>query len=53
MECFFDPDIIDLTNGCKFTTKIKGCPSSSLTGEKKTTDGTIKKTTDGTTKTTG
>ncbi len=53
MECFFDPDIIDLANGCKFTTKIKGCPLSSLTGEKKTTDGTIKKTTDGTIKTTG
>ena len=23
--CYFNPDKIDLTNGCKFTTKIKGC----------------------------
>ena len=23
MECYFNPDLIDLTNGCKFTTKIK------------------------------
>jgi hypothetical protein len=25
MRCNFDPDKIDLTNGVKFTTKIKGC----------------------------
>ena len=25
MECFFNPDLINLSNGVKFTTKIKGC----------------------------
>jgi hypothetical protein len=25
IECFFDPNKINLTNGVKFTTKIKGC----------------------------
>ena len=25
IECFFDPGKINLTNGVKFTTKIKGC----------------------------
>jgi len=25
LECYFNPDLINLTNGVKFTTKIKGC----------------------------
>lgn len=25
MECYFNPDLINLSNGVKFTTKIKGC----------------------------
>lgn len=49
MECFFDPDVIDLTNGCKFTTKIKQiCP---ILEEKTMTDGTTKTTTTGDIKT--
>lgn len=35
LECYFDPGKINLTNGVKFTSKIKGC----------TTEGTINKTT--------
>lgn len=42
MECFFDPDIINLSNGVKFTTKIKGCPTTLDTNGKRTTDGTLK-----------
>lgn len=45
MECFFDPDIINLSNGVKFTTKIKGCPTTLDTNGKRTTDGTLKTTT--------
>jgi len=46
MECFFDPNKINLTNGCKFTSKIKGCLDVSpvITG-KITTDGDLKVTT--------
>jgi len=44
MECFFDPDLIDLSNGVKFTTKIKGCPGDAIQ-VKTMTDGTIKTTT--------
>jgi len=25
IECYFDPNKINLSNGVKFTTKIKGC----------------------------
>ena len=25
IQCYFDPNKINLSNGCKFTTKIKGC----------------------------
>lgn len=46
MECFFDPDKIDLSNGCKFTTKIKTCIAQDKAG-KSTTDGIIKMTTFG------
>jgi len=46
MECFFDPTKINLQNGCKFTTKIKGCISTIVDNEKITTDGIQKLTTD-------
>ena len=49
MECYFNPDLIDLSNGVKFTTKIKqNCDQVVF---KTTTDGTIKTTTFGTNKT--
>ena len=52
MECFFNPDLIDLTNGCKFTTKIKQlCPERPVGEAKTMTDGTTKTTTTGETKT--
>lgn len=53
MECFFDPDVIDLTNGCKFTTKIKQtCIDAPVQIENKTTTtGDDKTTTTGETKT--
>lgn len=44
MECFFNTNVIDLQNGVKFTTKIKGCPTPFVNTFKKTTDGQIKKT---------
>ena len=28
MECYFNPNLINLTNGVKFTVKIKGCTTS-------------------------
>lgn len=52
MECFFDPTRINLENGVKFTTKIKGCNDSPFVViEKTTTDGDTKTTTDGDIKT--
>lgn len=50
LECFFDPDKINCTNGVKFTGKIKGCQ---IVGEivKTTTDGIDKTLTSGETKT--
>lgn len=45
MECYFDPTKINLENGCKFTTKIKGCIGGSFFVEKIMTDGTEKLTT--------
>lgn len=50
MECYFDPDLIDLSNGVKFTTKIKGCPGDKVQ-VKTLTDGSIKTTTFATDKT--
>lgn len=47
MECYFDPTKINLVNGCKFTTKIKGCAGGSYSIDKITTDGIQKITTDG------
>jgi len=51
LECFFDPDKINTTNGVKFTGKIKGCfQSIVIETEKITTDGIEKITTDEITK---
>jgi hypothetical protein len=51
MECFFNPDLIDLTNNIKFTTKIKSnCPTDGI-DVKTMTDGTTKTTTSGQDKT--
>jgi hypothetical protein len=47
MECYFDPTIMDLSNGVKFTTKIKGCASEELLTQKITTDNVVKETTYG------
>ena len=49
MECFFNPDKINLENGVKFTTKIKGCSEFYVKGKLKS-DGTLKMKTDGTIK---
>lgn len=46
MECYFDSNKINLENGVKFTSKIKGC-SLDPAFFKLLTDGTIKYTTDG------
>ena len=46
MECYFDPTKINLENGCKFTTKIKGCLGGSFFIEKITCDDIPKITTD-------
>lgn len=48
LECFFDPDKINLTNGVKFTSKIKGCNDGEIV--KLMTDGQQKYTTQGQTK---
>jgi hypothetical protein len=37
MECYFNPDLINLDNGCKFTTKIKSCWSKQIEVPKSTT----------------
>ena len=50
MECYFDPTIMDLSNGVKFTTKIKGCASAENLVNKSTTDNVTKVTTWGETK---
>jgi len=46
LECLFNPDLIDLSNGVKFTTKIKGCKTDILPNKKITTDNIEKITTD-------
>jgi hypothetical protein len=46
MECYFNPDLIDTTNGVKFTTKIKGCPNEGFLTQKITTNNEGKETTD-------
>lgn len=50
MECYFNPDIINSINGCKFTTKVKGCTMDAIV-YKTMTDGTSKETTGGDLKT--
>ena len=45
LECFFDPDDINLSNGVKFTSKIKGCSDGDVV--KLSTDGQQKLTTSG------
>ena len=45
LECFFDPDKINLSNGVKFTSKIKGCTDGDVI--KLTTSGLQKLTNDG------
>jgi hypothetical protein len=50
MECYFDPTKIDLSNGVKFTTKVKGCTGEEFLLTKLTTSGVPKETTDGNTK---
>jgi hypothetical protein len=47
MECYFDSSKINLSNGVKFTTKIKGCVITENKNFKLKTDGSIKLTTDG------
>jgi hypothetical protein len=50
MECLFDSSLVDLSNGIKFTSKIKGCQrDKEIT--KTMTDGTTKTTTFATDKT--
>jgi hypothetical protein len=46
MECYFDPNKIDLSNGVKITCKVKGCAGLEFAGYKMTTDGQYKQTTD-------
>jgi len=50
MECYFDPTIMDLSNGVKFTTKVKGCASVENLVNKATTNNIDKETTFGETK---
>jgi hypothetical protein len=45
MVCYFDPGKINLNNGCKFTTKIKGCTTDVLAVGKITTEDEPKVTT--------
>lgn len=47
MECFFDANAIDLSNGVKFTTKIKGCAGEEYFSQKITTTLLDKQTTFG------
>lgn len=47
MECYFDSTKINLSNGVKFTTKIKGCIIEYSKNFKLKTDGSIKLTTYG------
>jgi hypothetical protein len=49
LECYFDPQKVNLSNGVKFTSKIKGC-SIEATAFKLKTDGTSKLLTDGSAK---
>jgi len=45
MECYLNPNLIDLTNGVKITCKIKGCSGTEYLSYKITTGGQYKFTT--------
>jgi hypothetical protein len=45
IECFLNPNVINLQNGVKITAKIKGCTIPAVLGAKTMTDGTVKETT--------
>lgn len=47
MECYFDSSKINLENGVKFTTKVKGCTFVVTENMKLLTDGQVKLTTGG------
>jgi hypothetical protein len=47
LTCFFEPSKINLQNGVKFTSKIKGCTTGTRPKFKYTTSGKIKQTTSG------
>lgn len=47
MECLFNPSVMDLSNGVKFTTKIKGCTGEEFLVGKSTVDNQDKETTYG------
>jgi hypothetical protein len=47
LTCYFDPSKINLQNGVKFTSKIKGCTTGTRPKFKYTTSGKIKQTTSG------
>jgi hypothetical protein len=51
LECYFDPGKINLTNGVKFTSKIKGCPTEPTLNKTTSPDNIIKSTTFGDNKT--
>ena len=46
MECYFNPNVMDLSNGVKITCKVKGCAGLEFASYKITTDGQYKNTTD-------
>ena len=50
LTCYFNPALINLDNGVKFTTKIKGCQQRLPENSKFTTDNVAKITSDGTIK---
>jgi hypothetical protein len=47
MECYFDPTKVNLENGCKFTTKIKGCFQERIETGKEKSDTVVKQKSDG------
>lgn len=51
LECYFDPGKINLTNGVKFTSKIKGCPTDGIINKTTSPDNIQKTTTFGDNKT--
>jgi hypothetical protein len=45
IECFLNPNVINLQSGVKITGKIKGCTTAAIVGAKTTTGGAPKQTT--------